>query len=175
MLPWNAIVLLTLALANGVFIMKWKGFEIMRHKNDHSGRAIENSVFFCTKWPAQWQSSTSQTALLSSIWDGGEGTVWNENENTIKVLRAFQTPWSMWWVNLDKEHYIRKPLLIMLYLKRSEKRALPHPPQAHQNQASKQSNRIFLDYSESKVSVMQLALISWFLRQRKWNVLILVK
>lgn len=38
-------MLLTLALANGVFIMKWKGFEIMRHKNDLSAGAIENSVF----------------------------------------------------------------------------------------------------------------------------------
>lgn len=37
-------MLLTLALTNGVFIMKWKGFEIMRHKNDHSAGAIENSL-----------------------------------------------------------------------------------------------------------------------------------
>lgn len=36
-------MLLTLALANGVFIMKWKGFKIMRHENDHSAGAIENS------------------------------------------------------------------------------------------------------------------------------------
>lgn len=38
-------MLVTLALANGVFIMKRKGFEIMRHKNNHRGGAIENSIF----------------------------------------------------------------------------------------------------------------------------------
>lgn len=66
MLPRYAIVEFTLALANGVFIMKWKGLEIMRHKNDYSAGAIENSSYVRSGSTMALQHIT-ETALLSSI------------------------------------------------------------------------------------------------------------
>lgn len=183
MLPWNAIVLVTLALANGVFIMKQKGFE-MRHKNNHCDGAIENSIFLknvqsvfsCVVGQRNGRVAhhSDCSAFFHLRW-WGEGNLWNENENTMRVLKLLQTPWSTWWVNLDNKQCIRKAYRLCSAWRGVRREPSLMPPKKHIKTKPKKPVRLFLGYFESKQSSMHLALIGCFLRGRKPNLLILVE
>lgn len=95
-----------------------------------------------------------------------KGNVWNENENKIKILKAPQTPWSMWRVNLDKEQYIRKPYWLCSTWKGARREFFLIPPDPPK--PSPQTLRLFLHYFESRQSVMNPAQLVFERKETKF-------
>lgn len=137
MQPWSAIVLLTFSLANGVFIMKWKGSEIMRHKKNLRGGAMENFIFLKNGQSAfSWVISLSKdgaahhgdcSAFFHLRW-WREGNLWNEDENPVRVLKLTTGSWIDVMSKLRQWTVHHKSTQIVLCLYRDEKEALPYTP-----------------------------------------------